>query len=187
MRKQLAVIAALALSTSAHALTLSGGADFLNGANSGNAWQITDTLSAGHSGPVRYGATLGLVDFGRQTFQHNTGPLPGYKPSPIAAYLPPSGNTNLASVTTRAVFALAHISGRDGRVSTFAGMGPALYAQTTDFLDGGSSHHTGLGLMADVGIAYHFGGWHVQASLEHLDTFGGHSDNAIMIGLGVTL
>ena len=181
--KSVLAIAALALSASAHALTLSGGSAFLNGSDTGNAWQITDTLHMGRAGSARYGATLGLVDFGSQAVQHNNGHLPGYEPSPVAAFLPPQ--SDLASVTTHAVFALAHISGRDGRVSTFAGMGPALYRQRVTFTNAPSATHTGLGLMADIGIAYHFGGWHVQASYDRI--FAHRSDNAVMVGVGVTL
>ena len=181
--KSVLAIAALALSASAHALTLSGGSAFLNGSDTGNAWQITDTLHMGRAGSARYGATLGLVDFGSQAVQHNNGHLPGYEPSPVAAFLPPQ--SDLASVTTHAVFALAHISGRDGRVSTFAGMGPALYRQRVAFVNAPGATHTGLGLMATVGVAYHFGGWHVQATYERI--FAHRSDNAVMVGVGVTL
>lgn len=143
-----------------------GGESIMNSLNDAKStsYQVDQTNHIGTTiGGYRYGSDFGYLNLGHASIGHGL-------------YLKTDG-----------IFALYRVSDRVGNISTFAGVGPYLFAVTVPTGLGTYQDRYGAALMTAAGLQYRLGDWRVRASWERETTFRSLDEDVILLGVGHTL
>ena len=147
-------------------ISVYGGESIMNSLNDAKStsYQVDQTNHLGTTiGDYRYGADFGYLNLGHASIGHGL-------------YLKTDG-----------IFALYRVSDRVGNISTFAGVGPYLFAVTVPTGGGTYQDRYGVALMTAAGLQYRLGDWRVRASWERETTFQNFDEDIILLGVGHTL
>ena len=146
------------LAQAAPIITLSGGQSVLNSLQDqhGAAFQFDQRQTIGlNMRGERWGYDAGYLNLGHQ-----------------------------AGLKTDGIFALYQVRFFQGPVSTFAGVGPYMFAVTIPTGLGGYRDRYGAALMTQLGIAYRVGSWRLQGQWERLTTFRNLDEDVFLVGVG---
>ena len=147
-------------------LYLGGGQSILNSLNDakGKAYQVDQTNHLGTTiGGYRYGSDIGYLNLGHASIGHGL-------------YLKTDG-----------LFALYRVSDRVGNVSTFAAVGPYLFAVTVPLGGGAYQDRYGAALMTSLGIQYRYRAWAMRASWERVTTWKNFDEDVVLLSVGRSL
>lgn len=146
-------------SARAATLTLSGGQSVMNSLSDthGTAYQLSVRGYSGHALGASTGLVGGYLNLGHQGRHKIDG-----------------------------LFGLYQIRWRYGALSTFAGIGPYLSADTVP-VPGGYRDRYGVDCMTQFGAAYRIGAWAVSARWERLTSWRNRDEDVFLAGIGRTL
>ncbi len=147
-------------------IAIYGGQSILNSLNDahGSAYEVDQTNHLGTTiGGYRYGSDFGYLNLGHQTV------YPGVE------------------LKTDGIYGLYRVSDRVGPISTYAGIGPYLFAVTVPTGMGTYQDRYGVALMTEVGVQYRISSWRFRAAWERETTWKSMDEDIILFGVGHTL